>query len=296
MNKLIYGILFGSFWLIACLPFRALYILSDFISFILYRVIGYRKKVVRTNLVNSFPDKSLDEIITIEKGFYHYISDYFVEEIKLMRLSLNQLTSRMEYVGKEMFLQSVEKYGGVILMIPHYANFEWIIGMGAIMKKGDIPVQIYKPLRNKYFDKLFQHIRSRFGGLNVPKHSTVREVIRLRRDGTKMALGLIADQNPSTNDARFWTNFLNQDTVFMDGGERIAKKIGFPVIYCDLERVKRGYGKVTFRMIAEDPKSTDDGEITACFAKSIEKTIERNPSLWFWSHKRWKHKREVEND
>lgn len=295
MNKLTYGALYGLFWLIASLPFAVLYIISDFIAFMLYRVFRYRRGVVRTNLVNSFPEKNIDEIKSIEKQFYHYISDYFVEEIKTMKISLKALTERMEYKNGKEYLDCIEKYGGVILLIPHYANFEWILGMGAIMKTEDVPIQIYKPLRNKYFDKLFKHIRSRFGGVNVPKHSTVREIIRLRKSGKKMGVGLIADQNPSSNDARFWTTFLNQDTVFMDGGERIAKMLGFPVMYCDLERVKRGYSRVTFQMISEDPKSTADGEITESFAKRIEQTIHRAPAYWFWSHKRWKHKRDVEN-
>lgn len=264
-------------------------------ALLLYYVVGYRRKVVRTNLLNSFPEKDISEIIKIEKQFYRYISDYFMEEIKTMRISYEQLLKRMEYHNQKEFLDSIEKYGGVILLIPHYANFEWIIGMGAIMKDEDLPIQVYKPLSNKYFDKLFLHIRSRFGGVNVPKHSTVREIVRLRRDGIKMAIGLIADQNPNSGEARHWTTFLNQDTVFMDGGERIAKMLNFPVIYCDLERIKRGYCKVTFQLVTDDPKNTAEGEITESFARRIEKTIYRDPAFWFWSHKRWKHKREQTN-
>lgn len=294
-DKIIYGLIFGVFWLIASLPFRILYLISDVLAFLLYRVVGYRRKVVRNNLTNSFPDKELSEIIKIEKQFYQYISDYFMEEIKTMRISHKQLMRRMEYHNQKEYLDLIEEYGGVILLIPHYANFEWIIGMGAIMKDGDIPVQVYKPLRNKYFDKLFQYIRSRFGGVNVPKHSTVRQIVKMRRDGIKMAIGLIADQNPNSGEARYWTTFLNQDTVFMDGAERIAKMLSFPVIYCDLERIKRGYCKMTFQVITDDPKSTAEGEITESFARRIEKTIYRDPAFWFWSHKRWKHKREHTN-
>lgn len=294
-DKIIYGIIFSFFWLMACLPFWILYLISDFLSFLLYRVIRYRRKVVRTNLQNSFPDKDIEEIKSIERKFYQYICDYFVEEIKTLRLSHKQLLKRMNYFNQQEFLDCIEEFGGVVLLIPHYANFEWIIGMGAIMKDGDLPVQVYKPLRNKYFDKLFRHIRSRFGGHNVAKHSTVRELVKLKRNGVKMAVGLISDQNPSGNDARYWTNFLNQDTVFMDGAERIAKMMRFPVLYCDLERIKRGHCNMTFRLITKYPKETAEGEITESFARAIEKTIYRNPPYWFWSHKRWKHRREQVN-
>lgn len=291
-SKIVYGLLFGIVWLIASIPLRVLYVLSDGIYYILYYLLRYRRAVVRKNLTNSFPDKSKEEILSIEKKFYHYLADYFIEELKLVRMSKEQLKRRMKYFNTEMFLENVEKYGGVILLIPHYAHFEWIIGMGTLLEPGDLPVQIYKPLSNKYFDKLFNYLRSRFGGYNVPKHSTARELLTLRREGKRMAVGLITDQNPSGNDARHWTEFLNQSTVFMDGAERIAKLMRFPVIYCDLKRVKRGYGEVTFRLVTETPRDTGEGEITEAFVRLVEETIVNDPPYWFWSHKRWKHKRE----
>lgn len=292
IDKAIYGVIFGLFWLLASLPFWVLYLISDFLFLILYYLIGYRRKIVRQNLINSFPAKTAAEIKTIEKKFYHYLCDYFVEEIKTMRLSEEQIRKRMQYLQQDKFLECMDEYGGVILLIPHYANFEWVMGVGTIMNKEHIPVQVYKPLRNKYFDRLFNYIRSRFGGYNVAKHSTVRELVKLHRANKSVAVGLIADQNPSTNDARYWTRFLNQDTVFMDGGERIAKMLAYPVFYVDIERIKRGYCQLTFKLISETPKETVEGEITEAFARHIEETIYRNPPYWFWSHKRWKHKRE----
>ena len=173
-----------------------------------------------------------------------------------------------------------------------YANFEWIIGMGAIMQEGDIPVQIYKPLHNRYMDAMFKRIRARFGGYNVPKHSTAREIIRLCRDNKRVAVGMITDQSPNINEAHHWTTFLNQDTGFMDGAERIAKLMDFPVFYCELKKQRRGYCRVEFDLITETPKETADGEITELFARRLEQTIRREPAYWFWSHKRWKLKRE----
>ena len=197
----------------------------------------------------------------------------------------------MEYVNKEKYLAMIEKHGGIVLLIPHYANFEWITGMSSIMHEGDVPVQVYKPLRNRYMDRLFIRIRSRFGGYNVPKHQTARELIKLRREGKRIAVGLITDQSPNPNEAHYWTTFLHQETAFMDGGERIAKLMGFPVFYCELYRLRRGYCAVHFDLITETPKETADGEISASFARRLEATIHREPAYWFWSHKRWKLKR-----
>ncbi len=294
-SKLVYWLAYAGMWLLALLPLKILYILSDVLCFLLYRVVHYRLRTVRTNLKNSFPEKDKMELREIERKFYQYLCDYMLEEIKLMGISFKELCRRMEYENKEIYLDMIEKYGGIILLIPHYANFEWIIGMGAIMRKGDLPVQVYKPLQNKYLDELFRVIRSRFGGYNVPKHSTAREVIKLRNEGKRIVLGLITDQSPNRSEAHYWTTFLNQDTVFMDGAERIAKMMSYPVFYCELIKNRRGYCKVVFDLVTEYPKATAEGEITEIFARRLEQTIRREPAYWFWSHKRWKLKREEMN-
>jgi len=290
-SKLIYYFTYGFMWLLAQLPFRVLYVLSDGLAFLAHRVVGYRRKVVRANLRNSFPEKSVEELREIERKFYHYICDYLVEEVKTLSISFEELTRRMEYVNKEQYLEMIDKHGGLILLIPHYANFEWIIGMASIMKSGDAPVQIYKPLHNPYLDEMFKRIRSRFGGINVPKHNTAREMIRLYRSGRHFAVGLISDQSPNPNEAHYWTTFLHQDTVFMDGAERLAKMMDIPVFYTELKRKSRGYCEVSFDLITESPKQLAEGEITEQFARRLEQTIRRDPPYWFWSHRRWKIKR-----
>lgn len=291
-SRILYWLTYAGMWLLALLPFRALYILSDGLYFLMRHVVHYRKKVIRRNLRNSFPEKSDAELLEIERKFYHYICDYMLEEVKMLRMSFDELKRRMTYEKTEDYLAMIEKYGGIVVLIPHYANFEWLIGMGAIMKPDDVPVQVYKPLRNIYMDKMFKHIRARFGGYNVPKHSTAREVVKLHRSGKRMVIGLITDQSPNRSEAHYWTDFLNQDTVFMDGGERIAKMMGYPVFYSELQKQGRGYCKVRFDLLTETPKQTADGEITECFARRLEQTIRREPAYWFWSHKRWKNKRE----
>ena len=150
----------------------------------------------------------------------------------------------------------------------------------------EVPVQVND-------EKLmFKIIRARHGGYNVPKHSTAREVIRLRREGKHVVIGLITDQSPNRNEAHHWTTFLNQDTVFMDGGERIARMMNYPVFYCELEKRGRGYCKAYFDLLTETPKQTAEGEITELFVRRLEQTIRRAPAYWFWSHKRWKLTRE----
>ena len=285
-SKLIYWLVYGGMWLFSALPFRVLYVLSDFNYLLMYHVGRYRRKVVRENLEKSFPEKTEAERLQIERKFYRYLSDYMLEDLKLLHMSAEDLCQRMIYKNTEQYLELTEKYGGIIVMIPHYANYEWLIGMGSVMKPGDVPVQVYKPLKDKYLNELFEQIRSRFGGYNIPKHSTAREIIKLKREGKNMVVGLITDQWPSGD--RYWTTFMGQETAFLNGAERIAKMMNFPVFYCELTKTRRGYCEAEFKLMTEAPKETVEGEITDMFAHELEQTIRREPAYWLWSHKRWK--------
>lgn len=285
-SKLIYWLVYGGMWLFSALPFRVLYVLSDFNYLLMYHVGRYRRKVVRENLEKSFPEKTEAERLQIERKFYRYLSDYMLEDLKLLHMSAEDLCQRMIYKNTEQYLELTEKYGGIIVMIPHYANYEWLIGMGSVMKPGDVPVQVYKPLKDKYLNELFKQIRSRFGGYNIPKHSTAREIIKLKREGKNMVVGLITDQWPSGD--RYWTTFMGQETAFLNGAERIAKIMNFPVFYCELTKTRRGYCEAEFKLMTEAPKETVEGEITDMFAYELEQTIRREPAYWLWSHKRWK--------
>ena len=285
-SKLIYWLVYGGMWLFSALPFRVLYVLSDFNYLLMYHVGRYRRKVVRENLEKSFPEKTEAERLQIERKFYRYLSDYMLEDLKLLHMSAEDLCQRMIYKNTEQYLELTEKYGGIIVMIPHYANYEWLMGMGSVMKPGDVPVQVYKPLKDKYLNELFKQIRSRFGGYNIPKHSTAREIIKLKREGKNMVVGLITDQWPSGD--RYWTTFLGQETAFLNGAERIAKMMNFPVFYCELTKTRRGYCEAEFKLMTEAPKETVEGEITDMFAYELEQTIRREPAYWLWSHKRWK--------
>lgn len=295
-SKLVYWLIYSGTWLLSSLPFSVLYILSDFNYLLMYYVGRYRRKIVRRNLQNSFPDKTEKERLEIERKFYRYLSDYILEDLRLLHMSAEDLYRRMTYINTKQYLELTEKYGGIIVMIPHYANYEWLTGMGSIMKPGDVPVQVYKPLKDKPLDELFKRIRSRFGGYNIPKHSTAREIIKLRRDNKKMVVGLITDQWPS-GDEKYWTTFLEQETAFLKGAERISKMMNFPVFYCEMSKKRRGYCEAEFKLMTETPKETADGEITEMFARSLEQTILREPAYWLWSHKRWKaSKEECENE
>lgn len=296
MNKILYYILYTWMYLHALLPFSVLYIFSDMLYFFVYKVIGYRLKVVRLNLKNSFPDKTKEELLIIERAFYHHFCDYFVETLKLLHISDEEMKRRMVFENIEQIRDLMKDGNSVLMFLGHYCNWEWIPSITMDFKeKGDentILGQIYKPLRNKAVDDLFLKIRSRFGSLGIAKSDTLRAIVRLRKEKKQILIGFMADQTPSLNNIHYWSTFLNQDSPVFTGVERIAKQTGFSVIYLDMEKQSRGHYKATVRLITDKPQEEPENRITETYIRAMEKTILRNPAYWLWTHKRWKWTRE----
>jgi len=274
----------------AILPFRTLYILSDILYFMAYRVVRYRIRIVRENLANSFPEKSKEELRKLERQFYHHLCDYFVETIKLLHISDKEMGERFRFENTGEVIPYLEK-NSALLYLGHFGNWEWITSITLILSDDVLAAQIYRPLRNKAFDRIFLKIRKRFGSVGIAKNDTLRSIIRLRNDGKRMILGFISDQTPSTRNIHYWTKFLNQDTPVFTGVERIAKQTGFGVFYLDVRKVSRGKYTGTFRLLSDDPKSEPEFALTEQYIRAFEKTIMRDPACWLWSHNRWKHKK-----
>lgn len=283
-------------YLHALLPFKLLYILSDILYVIVYNIVGYRKRVVRQNLADSFPEKTVKERLIIEKEFYHHFCDYFFETVKLLHISDEEMQKRLQFENVGLVKEYMKNGKSGLLFMGHYANWEWVPSLNLNFVDGEVLAQIYKPLKNKAFDDLFLKIRSRFGSLGIPKSDTLRVIIKKKRENKQMLIGFMADQTPSVNNIHYWTDFLNHDTPVFTGVERIAKKTGFIVFYLDVQKLKRGYYKATIRLLTDKPQDEPEFVITERYIRAMEKTILRYPAYWLWTHKRWKRTRqEVES-
>lgn len=292
LNKIIYYFLYGIMYLHALLPFRVLYFMSDILYVLVYKVVGYRLRVVRQNLKASFPEKTEVQLKCLEQEFYHHLCDYFVETIKLLHISDEEAYKRMQFEGVDQIVEVTDIGNSCLVFLGHYGNWEWIPSVTRGFKKGEVLGQIYRPLKNKAFDELFLKIRSRFGSVGIAKNDTLRAIIRMRKEEKRMIVGFMADQTPSINNIHYWTSFLNQDTPVFTGVERIAKQTGFVVMYFDVEKIKRGYYKATVRLVSDNPKDEPEFAITERYMRMMETTILRNPAYWLWTHKRWKRTRE----
>lgn len=287
-----YYLFYVFVWLFTWLPLRVLYLFSDISYLIVYYVVGYRKSVVRTNLINSFPNKTESELRKIERQFYHFFCDLFVETLYEMHCSDEEIRKRMKFVNVNTALQQYEIGKSVMIMTAHYGNWEWSSSL-SLHLPGDKPLfGIYKQLRNPKFDTFISQLRKRFKGENVEKYDLIRKLVQLKRDGKLAMFGMISDQTPNATSVHYWTQFLNQDTPTLTGTEVLARKFDYPVYYGEITRIKRGYYSCELIPIALEPKLTAENEITDAYMHLLEKTIQKAPEFWLWTHRRWKIQKE----
>lgn len=289
MSILLFYIFYGYTWLVSQIPSKAIHRVSDLTYLILYYLVRYRRKVVRKNLINSFPEKDSKEIVRIEKRFYRHLCDLVFENFMLLHASRKRALRRCDISNLKIFDELAKEGKSVIIATGHYGNWELLSLAGSTSKH--IPVGIYKPINNKRFERLLNNSRKRFGGVPVAMKDTLRAMVKYRQQNKPILLGLIADQTPASGDIRYWTTFLNQDTPVFLGIEKLAKKFNYPVYFCSIDKIRRGKYKANFILLSEKPKDEKPYEITEKYIKTLENIIKEKPEYWLWSHRRWKRKR-----
>lgn len=295
-EKIVYAIVMAILYCFSILPMCIHYFFSDIVYFIVYRIVRYRVGLVRKNLAESFPEKTEQERRVIEQKFYHFLGDYVVETIKLLTISQEQMKRRMKFRGLEHINDVSDQGLSVAVYLGHYCNWEWITSLGLFLRPNCFVGQIYHVLENKVFDKVFLRIRQRMGSICVPMADILRKRIECKRSGTPMVMGYIADQVPFWNNIHYWTPFLNHDTPVLTGAEKLSKRFGDAAIYLDISRPRRGYYEVDIVPLTQgDTSKVPDFEITEAYFRALEKTIQRQPELWLWTHNRWKRTREEFN-
>jgi KDO2-lipid IV(A) lauroyltransferase len=275
---------------VSLLPLRLTYIVSDISCFIIYRIIGYRKKVVTTNLTNSFPNMSKEEIKEIRKNFYSHFTDFLFESFRNFSISEEETLARFKVVNPELLKPFADANRSVIIVGGHYNNWEMLaVGIDHYIEHQS--VAIYHKLGNKFIDGKVLTSRCQFG-LKLISRPEVKEFFAQENQLTATIFG--SDQSPSIAKKVYWTRFLNQDTPVMFGVEKFAKEKDYPVVYGGITKVKRGYYEFKLEVLFDEPLKAAYGEITEVHTKRLEKQIIEDPQYWLWTHKRWKRKRKPE--
>lgn len=270
---------------ISWLPHWALYVLSDITCFVLGTVVGYRGKIIRTNLEKSFPDKSTAELRKIEKGFYHHFCDLVVEGIKNFSISRKEAMKRMIATNPEVFEKYYESGQQVLFCGAHYNNWElWALAMPSYTKFQ--VTGIYKKINNPFFERKMLGSRTKYG-LHLIETKELND--EYFEQGKMLATVFAFDQSPQKSKRAYWLKFLGRPTACFFGPEKFATKYDIPVMYGTMTKVKRGYYEVRFETLIESPKDTEYGYVTRTLNTELEKQIYDDPQYWLWSHRRWKH-------
>ena len=290
MAKIGYFLIRSVTWLFQIFPLRVLYFFSDLIFFFSFYIFRYRRIDVDENLLKSFPEKTSEERYLIAKRYYCHLCDSVVETFFYDRISAKIAKKRVKFLNPEIVNSYLDQGRPVIGFLGHYNNWEWFSSWPLYSKHRFYP--IYKRVKNQAFDKFYINLRSRFGGIPVERSATFRQLIGDKMKGISFLSPFLFDQTPRIYEFHHWTTFLNQQTAWVLGAEKVAQKIDAVVVFLHSRKIRRGYYEAEYILVTEYAASCPKYEITEKCARLLEKQIIAQPEYWLWSHRRWKFNRE----
>ena len=294
MAFLVFIIAYPFIWVLSRFPMKVLYLLSNLFYFLFYDVIGYRKKVVFSNLKMAFPEKSEQELKQISKKFFKHFTDVFIESIKAFSISQKEISKRYVYRNPEVIDAIANQGKNIALVGAHQANWEWSYSIPLVLKSQITCFGAYTKLQNKYFEKVVRDSREKFGFIGYRTSEIAKGIKDNIANGKQGLYLLLSDQSPQVHKTRYWSEFMGVKVPIHTGAEMLAKKFDLTVINYTVKKIKRGYFEVVFELITDAPKEFDDYQITDKYLKITEDAIRDQPEFYLWSHKRFKHKGKYE--
>lgn len=270
------------------LPLPVLYALAGIVTLAARYVARYRLRLVRTNIATAFPDATERRHRKIVNGFYRRLGEYVAETIHTPYMSAREMKRRMRFEDTEIIDRLFDEGKDIVIYTSHFGNWEWLASVGRWCSRRDATYAfIYRPLKNRWFDRYFLRLRSRLGEA-VKMHSAFRTLLTWRKSGTPFICGFLSDQKPSHHSSTLDVDFFGHPTPFMTGAEEIARKMDAAVCYFDNEILSRGHYKARIRLIAPSAAAEAAGEITRRYTQLLQQTISRSPEAYLWSHNRWR--------
>lgn len=290
------NLVWGFCWLIGAMPhWLRYYVLQEIIYVVVYKCLRYRVRVVNDNLRNSFPDRTEAEIRRIRRSFYRNLSEVFISTVSQARMSDDDCRRHVRVKNLDALLADL-RGRDALLSTAHFGCWEYDSFL-ALYTDEHYVAAVYHPLENPVIDEVFMRLRHRRNIRLIRMKEIIRYYIDHRlpagASGQRIGIGLIADQNPPLRPNSCWHRFLNQDTVFFDGMEKMALKFRMPVYFCSQRRLRRGYYELEFIRLYDGVEPVAPNEVTERYVRRLEEDIAADPGMWLWSHRRWKHRRPV---
>ena len=273
---------------ISRLPMWALYAFSSFLYLLAFYVVRHRHQVIREQLDKVFPDASAGERRRIHQQFLRNFCDVIVEVLKSVSMTEAEMRARVQIVNLDLARSYLDAGRSLMFVTSHLGNWEWLLH-GVTLHLGYPVDAAYKPLHDRWAERLMLKIRSRFGARLVPAKELLADF--LKRRGIVRAVAMNADQAPVSTDKRYWTRFLGQDTAFYVGAEQIARATRLPILYVRVRRVRRGYYAVELQTLWDGREATEANAVTERYARACEIDVLARPADWLWSYRRWRLKK-----
>lgn len=275
--------------IVSRLPMRVLYWFADMAYPVLYHIIRYRKDVVRKNLAVSFPGETPSELKALEKRFYKYFCDAVVEMVKLYTLDEEEVRKRFVFKNAGQLSEDLKAGKSYILLMSHHCNWEYLTSVPLWLTKDIFGSHVYKRLVDSRFDNIMVKMRDRFGSHSIEDKKLFRTLAVERKKGKPIATGFLADQSPMPDGLNYWCTFLNHEhTPFLDSPERVARTFGFGMYYFETKKLRRGYYECNIVKMCDNVADTPEHQVTAQYARMLEKTVQGQPECYLWTHNRWK--------
>ncbi|MDE3740563.1 lysophospholipid acyltransferase family protein [Maribacter polysaccharolyticus] len=290
MQLLAFIFIYPFLWIISILPDRLFYGVSNVFYVLVYRLIGYRKKVVRGNMELTLPNKTNQELDVMEKRFYHHLCDTFLEMVKSMSISKKAIKKKYKVINIDV-VREIEKEKSILVVCSHYANWEWNVSLNNYVESKGYAV--YQKISNSYFDRLVRKIRAKWNTTLITQQETVKTVVRNHQNDIRAIYGMVSDQSPQVKRAQYWKEFMGIKVPIFNGAETLARKLDLAVVFLKVSKVKRGYYQAEFIPITLAGSSTEKNEITDKFIELTEQQIKERPEHYLWTHRRWKHRNKV---
>jgi Kdo2-lipid IVA lauroyltransferase/acyltransferase len=282
----------SAWWarLLARIPLSVLYGFAGLLGWLAFYVYPYREHVARENLAKAFPDFDEGQLRAVIRRYYRGYAQMLVEIIKSVSLPAEEIRRRVRIVNLEAPRSLLAQGQSVLLVAAHQCNWEWML-LALSLELGYPLDAAYKPLVDNWAEREMKKVRTRFGGRLVPAQDLLADIIK-RRDVVR-AIAMVADQEPTTSEHKYWTRFLGRETAFYMGPEEIARVTRLPVFFIGMRRIARGYYEMEFQPLSAAGQTLPSGALMEAYARLVEKQIHAAPPDWPWSHKRWKLKRSL---
>ncbi len=276
-----------AWWLRALghVPLPVMYACAAALAFLMRDLLRYRRAVAQANLAAALPELDPAARSLVLRRHYDSLAAVLFELPRLSTMSAAELRARMALPDLPAVHAELARGHPVLVLAAHQGNWEWLL-QALALGLGVPFLAAYKPPHSARADQLMLGLRGRFGARMVPGKRLLREV--LRRRGSAHAIGMVADQVPTSSPGRVWLGFMGRPTAFFPGPAEIARAGRYSVYFLALRRLRRGHYETRFEPLAAADEPLDVATLIGRYAARVEALVRACPEDWAWTHRRWK--------